>query len=150
MFRRRADAIEVFLAHPGGPYFRNKDDGAWTIPKGEGNAGEDGLACAQREFFEETGLAPGPGTFVTLGEVRQRGGKRVHAWAFEGEWDGTPIKSNTFEIEWPPRSGRRAEFPEIDRAEFFSLQHARVKLNPAQLPFLDRLADALALPRTED
>jgi predicted NUDIX family NTP pyrophosphohydrolase len=145
MYRRRDGALEVFLAHPGGPYFRNKDDGAWTVPKGEGNAGEDGLECAKREFQEETGLTPGPGAFLALGEIRQRGGKLVHAWAFEGDWDGAPVQSNHFEIEWPPRSGQRAQFPEVDRAAFFSLEHARVKLNPAQLAFLDRLAEALSL-----
>jgi predicted NUDIX family NTP pyrophosphohydrolase len=145
MYRRGPEGLEVLLAHPGGPFFRNKDDGAWTLPKGEPGPGESALACARREFLEETGIAAGEGPFVDLGEIAQRGGKRVHAWAFLGDHacDGPP-PSNTFEIEWPPRSGRRATFPEIDRLEFFALAAARHKINPAQVELLERLSRALA------
>src|SRR5690349_16945320 len=121
---RRAAALEVLLAHPGGPYFARKDAGAWTLPKGEPEPAEEPLACARREFEEEIGVAAGDGPFLPLGEVTQRGGKRVQAWAFEGDFDGRPLRSNTFEIEWPPRSGRRQAFPELDRAQFFTLEDA--------------------------
>jgi predicted NUDIX family NTP pyrophosphohydrolase len=144
MYRRREDgAVELFLAHPGGPYFVRKDDGAWTIPKGEPLPGEEALASAKREFEEETGMAPGPGPYLPLGEIRQRSGKVVQAWAFEGAWQGRDLRCNEFEIEWPPRSGRHQFFPEIDRVEFFSVEVARVKLNPAQVPLIDRLLDQL-------
>jgi predicted NUDIX family NTP pyrophosphohydrolase len=143
MYRRTAgDAIEVLLAHPGGPYWKRKDAGAWTLPKGEFEEGEDGLACAMREFREETGCTPIP-PFASLGEVRQKSGKRVSAWSFEGDLDPAHLESNLFEMEWPPRSGRFRQFPEIDRIGWFELPEARTKLLPAQLPFLDRLAAAL-------
>ena len=143
MFRRTAGpAVEVLLAHPGGPYWTRKDDGAWTLPKGEFEDGEDALACALREFQEETGCAP-TRPFAPLGEVRQKSGKRVTAWAFEGDLDPALLLSNLFELEWPPRSGLLQQFPEIDRVEWFGLEAARGKLLPAQLPFLERLAKAL-------
>jgi predicted NUDIX family NTP pyrophosphohydrolase len=143
MYRLRAGQIEVLLVHPGGPFFRNRDEGAWTIPKGEVNADEDTLAAACREFHEETGLQPAS-PFVALGEIRQKSGKHVHAWAFAGECDPAACRSNSCTVEWPRGSGRQLTFPEVDRAEFFSLARARQKLNPAQVPFLDRLAAALA------
>jgi len=142
-YRRRAGAVEVLLVHPGGPFFRRRDAGAWSVPKGEVAPGEDPLDTARRELSEETGLAaPGAG-LVDLGEVRQRGGKRVRAWAFEGDADPAELCSNAFEIEWPPRSGRRRSFPEVDRAEFFPLAEASRRINPAQAAFLERLAAAL-------
>jgi predicted NUDIX family NTP pyrophosphohydrolase len=140
---RRADAtLEVLLVHPGGPYWRRKDEGAWSIPKGELDAGEDAGDAARREFTEETGFrlaAP----LEPLGEIRQRGGKRVTAFAVEGDIDVTAVKSNTFEIDWPPRSGKLQTFPEIDRAEWFDLPTARAKILESQRPFLDRLAAAV-------
>ena len=143
MFRRRREGgIEVLLVHPGGPFWKNKDEGAWTIPKGEVAAGEELLAAAKREFEEETGFAP-RGEFVWLGSIKQKGGKIVHAWAVEGQIDTAAIRSNTFTMEWPPRSGKRAEFPEIDRAEFFDLEMARRKMNPAQGALLEQLELAL-------
>ena len=142
MYRSRTEhraLPEVLLVHSGGPYWKNKDDGAWTLPKGEVEPGEDLLAAATREFNEETGLtAVGP--FLALGQVKHKSGKIVHAWAFPGDCDPTQIRSNTFEIEWPPKSGRKQEFPEIDRAQFFDLTTARRKILPAELPLLDRLA----------
>ena len=137
MFRRRRGEVECLLVHPGGPFFARKDEGAWTIPKGEAAAGEELLARAQIEFREELGIAA-EGEFIPLGEVRQKGGKIVHAWAFEGDFVGEP-QSNTFEMEWPPGSGQRELFPEIDRAEFFPCEIARRKINQAQQVFLDRL-----------
>ena len=143
MYRRRGGRVEVLLVHPGGPFWRNKDAGAWSIPKGEVQAGEDPLAAARREFEEELGLrAEGP--FTQLNPVKQRGGKVVHAWAFEGDCDPAAIRSNTFTTEWPPRSGRMAEFPEIDRAEFFTLAEAIGKVNPAQAGLIDQLGRLLA------
>lgn len=149
MYRRTAAGTEVFLVHPGGPYFRSKDLGCWTIPKGEIEAGEDPLAVARREFEEETGLPPSrcarsAAEPAPLGSVRQSGGKVVTAWAFEGDWPGGALRSNRFAIEWPPRSGRRAEFPEVDRGEFFDVEAARRKINPAQAVLLDRLLERLA------
>jgi predicted NUDIX family NTP pyrophosphohydrolase len=140
LYRVRDDALEVLLVHPGGPLWRRKDDGAWSIPKGEVAPGEDELTAARREFREETDLDPA-GPFVPLGEVRQKSGKIVHAWACAGDCDPQSIKSNTFTMEWPPRSGRRQEFPEIDQAEFWPLEQARVKINPAQAQFLDTLEE---------
>ena len=143
MFRRRIESIEFLLVHPGGPFWRNKDDGAWTIPKGEAEAGEDLLARGRIEFEEEIGIKPS-GDFAQLGSIRQKGGKTVHAWAVEGD---LPVSfkahSNTFQIEWPPHSGKLKEFPEIDRAEFLGEEIARRKINPAQLPFLKRLRTIL-------
>jgi len=137
MFRRRELGVEVFLVHPGGPVWRKKDVGAWSIPKGEVLAGEDDLAAARREFEGETGIKPA-GQFVSLGEIKQPSGKVVIAWAFEG--DGKPaIHSNTFSMEWPPKSGRKREFPEVDRAEWFSLNDARDRIHRGQIGFLDEL-----------
>src|SRR3954470_5515017 len=132
MYRRQGGQLQVLLVHPGGPFWRNKDAGAWTIPKGEVAEGEDLLATARREFEEELGVRPA-GTFVPLTPVRQKGGKQVHAWCFEGDLDPAAVRSNTFTMEWPPKSGRQAEFPEVDRAEFFDLPTARQKINPAQV-----------------
>ena len=137
-YRRRAAGIEVLLVHPGGPFWRNADDGAWTIPKGEAAEGEDLLACAIREFAEELGSKPS-GKFEPLAPIKQKGGKIVHAWIVEGDLDVTSFKSNTFCMEWPPRSGKQAAFPEIDRAEFFDLETAKRKINAAQLEFLNEL-----------
>lgn len=143
MFRRApGGAIEVLLAHPGGPYWRRRDEGAWTIPKGEFEAPEEALDAAQREFLEETGIAPQP-PFVAVGEIRQKGGKRIQAWAFEGDADPARLLSNEFEMEWPPHSGQRQRFPEIDAIAWFSPDQARTKMNPAQTEWLDRLAQAL-------
>jgi predicted NUDIX family NTP pyrophosphohydrolase len=143
LYRRVDGALEVLLVHPGGPYWARKDDGAWSVPKGEYEPGEDPLEVAMREFDEELGTAPPDGRAVPLGEVRQAGGKVVTAWAQEGDLDVTDMRSNTFELEWPPRSGRTQEFPEVDAAGWFSIDEARRKLNHGQLPFLDRLSDVV-------
>lgn len=152
MFRRKTcpepsrgiDIVEFLLVHPGGPFWKNKDAGAWTIPKGEVQPGEDLLIRAQTEFEEEIGITPS-GNFVPIGSIKQKGGKTVHAWAFEGDLPHDfELKSNTFEIEWPPRSGKFKEFPEVDRAEFFPEEIARRKINPAQIAFLERLIESLA------
>lgn len=141
---RRNNIIEFLLAHPGGPFFARKDDGVWTIPKGEASPGEDLLTRGRIEVEEELGIKPS-GNWIPLGSIKQKGGKTVHAWAVEGDLpEQFELKSNLFEIEWPPRSGKFKEFPEIDRAEFFPEQIARRKINPAQIPFLDRLRAALA------
>ena len=143
MFRRTGSSFESLLVHPGGPFFVNKDVGAWTIPKGEAAPEEDLLTRARIEFEEELGIAA-IGAWVELGWIKQKG-KVVHAWAFEGDLPAEfAIRSNEFEIEWPPRSGRRARFPEIDQARFFDEATAREKINPAQLPLLDRLREHLA------
>ncbi|MEX0725193.1 MAG: NUDIX domain-containing protein [Planctomycetaceae bacterium] len=142
MYRLHDGALQVLLVHPGGPLFKNKDDGAWSIPKGEIEPDEDFLNAAKREFGEELGVAP-TGPFVALTPVKQKGGKIVHAWAFEGECDPTAIVSSLFTMEWPPRSGRRAEFPEIDRAEFFDIAAAKRKINPAQFPLIEELEEVL-------
>ena len=139
LFRRVGGEIEVLLAHPGGPFWKNKDDGAWSIPKGEYGDDEDPLAAAKREFTEETGFTPS-GDFVPLGEVRQPGGKVVIAWAVEGDFDTTNLRSNTFSTRWPPGSGKLQEFPEIDRAEWFALEVARRKILKGQAELLERLA----------
>jgi predicted NUDIX family NTP pyrophosphohydrolase len=133
------DGPEVLLVHPGGPFWAKKDAGVWSIPKGEYEDGEDALACALREFEEETGTRLDGRAAIALGEIVQRGGKRVSAWAVEGDLDAATVRSNTFVMEWPPRSGRQREFPEVDRAEWFSLERAREKINPAQAELLDRL-----------
>ena len=132
-------APEVLLVHPGGPFWARKDAGAWSIPKGEHGDDEDPQACALREFEEETGTALPPGALADLGTVRLKSGKHVTAWAAEGDLDADAISSNTFEMEWPPRSGRMEAFPEVDRAGWFGLEAAREKLNPAQAEFVDRL-----------
>ena len=138
MFRRRESGPEVLLVHPGGPFWAKKDLGAWTIPKGELEDGEDELATAQREFEEETGIRPA-GPFHPLGRVKQKSGKVVHAWAFEGDCAPETICSNTFKMEWPARSGMWREYPEVDQAQWFPLQEARRRINPAQVPLLDAL-----------
>jgi predicted NUDIX family NTP pyrophosphohydrolase len=144
MFRQRAGVLEVFLVHPGGPYFRNKDEGAWTIPKGQIEPGEEPLDAACREFVEETGLSP-QGPYLPLAPVRQKGGKTVMGWAFRGDVaDPVTIRPNRFTIEWPPRSGRMREFPEIDFAAFFTVDEARRKLNPAQVAFVEELEQIVA------
>jgi predicted NUDIX family NTP pyrophosphohydrolase len=143
LYRLRDGEPEVLIVHPGGPFWARKDAGAWSIPKGEYDDGEDPHACALREFEEETGTLLDPDELADLGEVRLRSGKQVTAWAVEGDLDADTVVSNTFEMEWPPRSGRRQEFPEVDRAGWFALDEARAKLNPAQGAFLDRLRDLL-------
>ena len=145
LFRGGApDGLEVLLAHPGGPVWAKKDDSGWTIPKGEPSPGEDLLAAAQREFGEEMGSAP-PGDFVPLGSLLQPSGRKiVHVWAARGDFDVTSVKSNLFSMEWPPRSGHEQQFAEVDRAQWFPLAVARRKIWPGQLPFLDRLLEALA------
>ena len=143
LYRLRGGRAEVLLGHMGGPFWSRKDDAAWSIVKGEHGADEDPFAAARREFEEETGSPPPDGAAIALGEVRQSSGKRVVAWAVEGDFDPAELSSNTFTIEWPPRSGRRAEFPEIDRADWFDLETARRKLVRAQVAFIDRLERAL-------
>jgi predicted NUDIX family NTP pyrophosphohydrolase len=141
LHRRAGDQLQVLLVHPGGPLWARRDAGAWSIPKGEyANGSEDPLAAARREFEEELGSPPPDGEALDLGEIRQKSGKRVRAWALEGDLDASAITSNTVMIEWPPRSGRQLEIPEVDRAEWFSLADAREKINPAQVALLDRLA----------
>lgn len=142
LFRRRQGDIEVLLAHPGGPFWRGRDAGAWTIPKGLVAPGEALLDAARRELREETGLAP-DGPFLSLGSVRQKAGKTVHAWACEGDADPATVTSNTTTIEWPRGSGRRITYPEVDRCGWFALEEARDKLNPAQSELLGRLKSAL-------
>jgi predicted NUDIX family NTP pyrophosphohydrolase len=143
MFRRTAEGLQVLLAHPGGPYFQKKDEGVWTIPKGEVSADEDRRVRAKIEFEEELGILPA-GDWTELGEVKQKGGKTVHAWAFEGDLESDfELKSNTFQLEWPPRSGRMQTFPEVDKVAFFSVEEARRKMNIAQTVFLDRLLVSL-------
>ncbi len=144
MYRRREGELQVLLAHPGGPFFARRDEGAWSIPKGEIEAGEEPLAAARREFEEETGVVP-EGPYLELPEVEQKNRKIVHAWAFEGDCDPSQIRSNTFQMEFPRGSGKIAEFPEIDRAEFFSPDEARRKANPAQAMLIDAL-EALLQP----
>jgi len=138
MYRVRDGKLEVLLVHLGGPFWTKKDGGAWFVPKGEVEPGEDELEAAKREFKEETGFDPGD-KLQPLGSVKQKSGKTVTAWAFEGDCDPATLKSNTFAIEWPPRSGKQKEFPEIDRAAFFTIEAARAKIHPAELDFLERL-----------
>jgi predicted NUDIX family NTP pyrophosphohydrolase len=145
LHRERDGVLEVLLVHPGGPFWARKDAGAWSIPKGEHGDDEDARACALREFEEELGApAPAADSLTELGTVRQRGGKQVTAWAATGDLDPSTIRSNTFTLEWPPRSGTMREFPEIDRAAWFPLPQAREKINPAQAELLDRLDPASA------
>jgi predicted NUDIX family NTP pyrophosphohydrolase len=139
MYRQRDGRLEVLLVHPGGPVWARRDLGAWSIPKGEHDEGEEPLAAARREFTEELGSAPPDGETVDLGEIRQKSGKRVRAWALAGDLDAERAHSNTFTMEWPPRSGRMSEFPEVDRAEWLTLEQARERINPAQMALLDRL-----------
>lgn len=140
LYRRAPAGLEVLLVHPGGPFWAKKDAGAWMLPKGELRPGEEALAAAQREFTEETGFSlPADAGYIPLGEVRQRGGKTVVAFALESNCDPAALRSNTFEIEWPPRSGKRQPFPEVDRAAFFTLTEAAKKILPSEAAFLDRL-----------
>lgn len=141
LYRGEGDSLEVLLVHPGGPFWAKKDEGAWSIPKGELEQGEESRACALRELEEELGSSLGltPERLAELGEVRQKSGKIVHCWAVEGDFDPATLRSNTFTMEWPPRSGQEREFPEVDRAEWLSPEQARLKINPAQAAFIDRL-----------
>lgn len=143
MYRCVPRGLEVLLVHPGGPFWRHKDQGAWSIPKGEAEVGEDLLAAACREFEEETGIKP-QGPFLALNPVKQRGGKLVYAWAFEGDCDPAAIRSNQFEMEWPRGSGLIQSFPEIDRAAFFEVGEAKAAINPAQVGLLEELEAKLA------
>ena len=143
LYRRDHGRLEVLLAHPGGPFFVTKDAGHWSIPKGEIDGDEPLLDVARREFEEETGHPVPQGTTIELGSIVQKGGKEVHAWAVEGTLETTDARSNTFELEWPPRSGRREQFPEIDRVAWFEPAAARRTIKPTQIPFIDRLEEAL-------
>jgi predicted NUDIX family NTP pyrophosphohydrolase len=142
LFRPRDNHIQVLLGHPGGPFWRRRDQGVWTIPKGLIAPGESSLSTALREFVEETGHRPA-GEPLALGSAKQPGGKVVHVWAVQGDWDPVELQSNTFEMEWPPRSGRRQEFPEIDRAAWFSIAEARAKILKGQAVFMDRLLETV-------
>jgi len=144
LFRKANDGIEVLLGHMGGPFWARRDDGAWSIPKGEYEPPEDALAAARREFTEELGLPVPPGELIELGEAKQSGGKIVTIWAVEGDLDPDAVVPGTFEMEWPPRSGRQQAFPEIDRAAWFSLDLAEQKIVSGQRPFLDRLRPAVS------
>jgi predicted NUDIX family NTP pyrophosphohydrolase len=143
-YRKTLETVEVLLVHPGGPFWRNKDGGVWTIPKGEIDPGEDPEQAARREFEEELGPAASVGALRALGEIRQKGGKRVIAFAGASDFDPRTISSNMFEIEWPPRSGRRQQFPEVDRAEWFDIETARIKVIQGQVDLLNRLLEALS------
>ena len=142
MYRKRGDSVEVLLVHPGGPFWAKKDLGSWSMPKGEFSQDEDALKAARREFEEETGSLP-TGQFVRLGAIRQPSGKLIHAWAFEGDLNARKIKSNTFSVEWPPQSGKQQEFPEVDRADWFTIETAREKITKGQVEFLDELVRVL-------
>ena len=143
LFRPRAGQLEILLAHPGGPFFRNRDAGHWTIPKGEADGDEGLIAVARREFEEETGHPAPDGPAIDLGQIRQKGGKVVVAWALEGDLDPAAAHSNTFLFQWPPRSGKRIEIPEIDRVEWFTPEEGRRRVKETQIPFIDRLLAAL-------
>jgi predicted NUDIX family NTP pyrophosphohydrolase len=143
LYRLRTETLEVLLVHPGGPFWKNKDLGAWSLPKGEYEPGEAALDVARREFQEETGSPLGDGELIPLGEIKQSNGKIVTAWALQGDLQADTIHSNFFSMEWPPKSGRRQEFPEVDRAEWFSLPEAKTKILSGQIGFLDRLDDHL-------
>ena len=144
MYKRENDGLKVLLVHPGGPFWARKDLGAWSIPKGEYPEGEDPLAAALREFREETGADLSPDDLVSLGEVKLRSGKVVTAWAVEGDFDVAGLVSNTFETEWPPKSGKRQQFPEVDRAEWFEPDVAKEKLNASLAHLIDRLIEMLS------
>lgn len=141
LHRRRSEQLEVLLVHPGGPFWAGRDLGAWSIPKGEHGPDEDPLAAARREFREELGAAPPDGPVLDLGEIRQKSGKVVHAWGLAGDFDPERLVSNTFPLEWPPRSGSWIDVPEVDRAQWFTLREARERINPAQAELLDRLGE---------
>jgi predicted NUDIX family NTP pyrophosphohydrolase len=138
MYRHHEGVLEILLLHPGGPYWARKENGAWTIPKGEIEQGEEALAAAEREFEEETGLRP-KGNFCPLSPVSLKSGKTVYAWAFEGNWDATRLESTTFSMEWPPHSGRKQEFPEADRAGWFTVEAAREKIQGGQIGFIEEI-----------
>jgi predicted NUDIX family NTP pyrophosphohydrolase len=142
MYRRRGEALQILLVHPGGPFWAKKDLGAWSIPKGEFGEDEDALKAARREFEEETSFLP-TGNFIRLGAIKQPSGKLIHAWAFEGDLDAKKIQSNTFLMEWPPQSGNQQEFPEVDRAEWFTVETAREKIIKGQVGFVDELQRVL-------
>lgn len=144
LFRRTGKTLEVLLAHPGGPFWARRDEGAWSIPKGEVEEGEDLLTVALREFAEEVGSQISCATPIELGRVRLKSGKVIHAWACEGDLDPLSQRSNTFRMEWPPRSGQVREFPEVDRVEWFDAASAGRKLNPAQIEFVERLRELLS------
>ena len=143
LYRRGGRQLEVLLVHPGGPLWSRRDAGVWSIPKGEYEDGEDPATAARREYAEEIGSPVPEGDPLDLGEIRQRSGKLVRAWAVPGDLDASAIRSNTFALEWPPRSGRMSQFPEVDRAQWFTLEAARKRINPAQIPLLERLAAAV-------
>jgi predicted NUDIX family NTP pyrophosphohydrolase len=149
IYRHRAGAVQYLLVHPGGPLWKSKDLGAWTLPKGEIQSSEDPLTAAQREVREELGFCP-TGAFIPLSPIRQKGGKLVRAWAIEADWDTATLCSNTFKLAWPPRSGKLLDFPEVDRAEYFDLAIARTKINPAQVPLLDELERRLTYLDPQD
>ena len=138
LYRNKTTTLQIFLVHPGGPFFKNKDEGTWSIPKGEFLDDEDALAAAKREFLEETGQSV-DGKFTRLSAVQQKSGKIIHAWAIEGDIDHEVIVSNHFEMEWPPRSGKMQSFPEVDRAGWFDAGEAKIKLNPAQVKLVEEL-----------
>jgi predicted NUDIX family NTP pyrophosphohydrolase len=150
LYRRHSMQLEVLLVHPGGPFWSKKDDGAWFIPKGELEEGEEPLQAARREFREELGSEPPSSDPLALGTVTNKSGKLICAWALEGEFDPAALVSNTFTLEWPPRSGQMREFPEVDRAAFFALPDAVTKLHQAELPLLERLRALLELPQAAD
>ena len=142
LYRTKNKHLELFLVHPGGPFWQKKDQGAWTIPKGEFTNDEEALSAAKREFQEETGVTLS-GDFIELAPVKQKAGKMIYAWAIEGDIDAASISSNSFSIEWPPKSGKQKEFPEIDKAEWFTENTAKEKINPAQVPLIDELLQKL-------
>jgi predicted NUDIX family NTP pyrophosphohydrolase len=146
LYRFINQQLQVFLVHPGGPFFSNKEDGIWSIPKGEFLDDEDALAAAKREFLEEPGQGIN-GKFIPLGSITQKGGKKVYAWAVEGDIDHETIVSNTFEMEWPPRSGKKQSFPEIDKAAWFDVETAKIKINAAQVGLIEELQPLLNPPR---
>jgi predicted NUDIX family NTP pyrophosphohydrolase len=145
MYRRVSRGIELLLVHPGGPFWANKDEGAWSIPKGEHDEGEDPLAAAKREFAEELGSAPPCRPFLHLGAIKQPSRKLIAAFAVEGDFDPATLRSNLFELEWPPRSGAKRTFPEVDRVEWLAPSEARTKIQPGQAPFIDRLLEGLGV-----
>jgi len=149
LYRKQKDRLEVFLVHPGGPFWANKDLGSWSIPKGEFDQ-EDALLAAKREFTEETGLPAPQGEYLPLTAINQKGGKTVHSWAVEGEVDGDKIHSNSFEVEWPPRSGKKQAFPEIDQGAWFSIQEAQEKINPGQVSLVEEFVEKWRSINVED